>query len=251
MVKLLLQAGVPIDVPDIFETPTHYYPLHYVAMREEVETTYECLELLKSYGARFDIRDPKYGRTPLHTASLFGNAIAVEWLIQEACHALPVGEALAFINQPEQGPFQRNTTLHNAVYGGHWAVVETLLNKGADISACNYTGNTPLMELLCGPMSVDSKVHGLLLFYQREGSYHLTQNNLETLKQCTRPPFEEEILPALLKLKAEYPQLMHLALNTSEEPPHGALLFSQSLATTSPLTPKATNIPVARYDGGF
>lgn len=107
-VRLLLNQGVPIDVPNA----EGLYPLH-LASQKGNDTIIELL--LKSTLAP-SVRD-KQGRTALHHASAKGSLASVEKLV--ACKAIKIDQVDTTDRQP----------IHSAASGGHRVLLEYLYNQ--------------------------------------------------------------------------------------------------------------------------
>jgi ankyrin repeat protein len=133
IVKYLLgQQGVK----PLLRDEEGYTAFHYTAVKPYPCTTTILEVLYMAAGNSLDIAGP-YGRTALHTAALFGNLPAVQWLVRHN----------AKINVAEQGGGQR-TPLHNAAFKGHGEIVQYLLEKGANPLALNAANETALFEAL-------------------------------------------------------------------------------------------------------
>jgi ankyrin repeat protein len=141
VVNYLLQQGADPCLPD--DNNEGYYPLHYAVIRAQHCTT-TLLEVLLSALSNskmkgidaINVKGP-YGRTPLHTATLFGNLPALKWLIEHG------GE----VNVVEKGGAE-HTPLHNAAYKGHAEAVRYLLQHGANPFLLNKGKETALFEAL-------------------------------------------------------------------------------------------------------
>ena len=77
------------------------------------------------------------GSTLLYVSCRFGHAAVAEWLLDE------MG---ADVSAKNASNGSGSTPLHGAAYGGHDGIVKLLLEKGADASATNDHGDTPLSD---------------------------------------------------------------------------------------------------------
>eukprot|EP00754_Rhynchopus_humris_P035465 Rhum_TRINITY_DN16991_c0_g1::Rhum_TRINITY_DN16991_c0_g1_i1::g.164981::m.164981 len=73
------------------------------------------------------------GNTPLHLAAMTGQHKIVEILAKDY-----------HINVDQPGGARQNTALHYAAVNGHAAVVQTLLDLGANVNVVNMDGDTAL-----------------------------------------------------------------------------------------------------------
>lgn len=131
--------------PELIETKTEwgvasdgwYWPLGNTALHWAAGTGNEALaELLLEYGA--DVNEPdQMGKTPLVRAAHMGQTEMVRWLLQHGAN--PAGRTAS----DREGP-TGFTPLHIAVIQNHAGIVELLLVHGADASATDDEGRTPL-----------------------------------------------------------------------------------------------------------
>lgn len=140
-----------------------YYPIHYLSMYEH-EGTVGYLNYLRDHGAMVDVLG-SYGRSPLHTATLYGNLSATQWLLDEGSD----------INRLETGRFQSNTPLHNASFAGHSKIVSYLLARGANPRLLSKGKKTPLMEAI-----IQEKPEIARLFLS--SGYWLSENDRQQLR---------------------------------------------------------------------
>ena len=77
------------------------------------------------------------GTSLLYTAARFGHMPVVQWLVQKLS---------AFVNIANSEAGSASTPLHGAAYGGHAAIAALLMKHGADKSAKNKHGDTPLED---------------------------------------------------------------------------------------------------------
>ena len=98
-------------------------------------------DLLHKHGAIVDVRGYE-GRTPLHTASMFGLVDIMPWLFDHG----------ADVNALQQ--YQRWTPLHLAAGNRFPEAVQLLLEHNADINSRNEADNTPLCVAIFDPFSL-------------------------------------------------------------------------------------------------
>ena len=132
IVNLLLNHGADRNMRD----EKGYSALHF-AVDQNVESIVELL-LGDGNEVQVDCTDYFIGQTPLHQASMKGNAFIVGVLLN----------AGATINR--QSTYLGRTPLHLAAENGHVEVVQLLIRHGADVSIKDEDlGDTPL-HLSCG-----------------------------------------------------------------------------------------------------
>jgi len=109
--------------------------LRELAMHGSLEHMDRLMSAARKRDMPIDINsyDTDSGRTALHKAAFWGHAHVVAFLTQSCC--AKVGEC----------DFAGDTPLHDAARFGHAEIVRTLLRVGADCSALNHEGYTPLM----------------------------------------------------------------------------------------------------------
>ena len=96
-----------------------------------VEGNIEAVKQHLAGGLDVNVKEDRYGRTPLHRAAAFGDKEIVELLIAEG----------ADVNaQNGGGP----APLHYAAGEGRKEIVELLIAKGADVNAAMKNGHTAL-----------------------------------------------------------------------------------------------------------
>ena len=110
-----------------------YSPFHCASIKGDAA----LLSFFKSCIKDIQIID-RGGQTGLHLASWHGNLPAVNWFIRQS---FPLDSPAA------EKRFKR-TALHCAAHRGHTEVVARLLEAGANASAKNTNGETPLMETI-------------------------------------------------------------------------------------------------------
>ena len=133
LVRFLLEEIGLRQIKDI----NGYFPIHYAAKYQARDTS-ALLGYLLTKGALVDSLGV-YGRSPLHTACLYGNLSAVKFLLRYGAN----------INRQETGRFQSNTPLHNAAFAGYTTIVRTLLKSGANPRIFNKIGNkSALLEAI-------------------------------------------------------------------------------------------------------
>ena len=97
---------------------------------------FRVADLLHRHGASVDIRG-EVGRTPLHTASMYGLADIVQWLLNHNADA-----------NGQQGDGW--TPLHLAAHNNHPEVIQGLLDHNADVNSRTHSDNTPLYFAING-----------------------------------------------------------------------------------------------------
>ena len=127
-VRILLQAGVPVDAVDIAGNRA----LHYAAARGGVE----IVQCLLSAGADPSCGD-RDGITALHHAAKGGHAEIISHLLRQ-------GEAGLSSEVADAKDQTGRTALLLAVIGGHVEAVRVLLNGGADCNTTDEFGSSSL-----------------------------------------------------------------------------------------------------------
>jgi ankyrin repeat protein len=187
IMKYLLQQGANPCLPD----SEGYYPLHYAVIKNQ-HCTPNLLEVLlhalsenkiKKTDA-INVKGP-YGRTPLHTAALFGNLRAVKWLVEQG----------AEVNVVEIRGAE-HTPLHNAAYKGYAEVVRYLLEHGANPLLLNAGQETALFEALFEGREVVAQVFRARNFWLTPTEQAQLQKQLEyrpAARQCLLRLLQPEI----------------------------------------------------------
>lgn len=111
-------------------------------------------ETLIKRGADMTKAADKHGNSPLHVASVNGNAAIVSLLLKHAPKCL--------LDQPDKGG---NTPLMMALGNGNRYLVEGLLQKKADVTKCNLEDDGPLHSAVICATSTDA----LQVFLERAG----------------------------------------------------------------------------------
>ena len=162
-----------------------YYPIH-DAVKNLSSNCIDILNYLNSIDKSvIDFRGI-FGRSPLHTATVFDNWKAAEWLVNKG----------ADINLHESGKFQTETPLHNAAFNGNTLMVEFLLDKGANPIAKNKNEITPLMQgIKQGHLEV-------VLIFWNNGVW-LTSDQLSSLLKLPLNEKQRQCLEIPLKMFSE------------------------------------------------
>lgn len=188
LVEYLLNLKIDVNALD----DNGYSPLHYAVMISDEHTFIDIWRLLLEGGVNLTITGNR-GRTVLHTATLYGNSVAVALLIEKAP---------SLINQAEKGRFTGNTPIHNAAFIGDVTICRMLLEAGASLTIRNRSDNTPAMEVLTQALGVFDKKLSLrienrfrLLRLFREYHYAFSPEDIALLK--TKPNYNESIAPLL------------------------------------------------------
>jgi len=106
-----------------------------LAMHGSLEHMERLMDSSKKRQMPIDINsyDLDSGRTALHKAAFWGHTHVVDFLTRSCCSR--VGDV----------DFAGDTPMHDAARFGHVGIVRSLLRVGADCSAANHEGYTPLM----------------------------------------------------------------------------------------------------------
>eukprot|EP01126_Amoeba_proteus_P062552 TRINITY_DN8521_c0_g3_i2.p1 TRINITY_DN8521_c0_g3~~TRINITY_DN8521_c0_g3_i2.p1 ORF type:complete len:476 (+),score=22.49 TRINITY_DN8521_c0_g3_i2:124-1551(+) len=177
VLRFLLEAiGLP-QVKDV----DGYFPLHYAA-KNQARNTSALLNYLLKQGALIDSLGV-YGRSPLHTASLYGNVSAVQFLLQHGANA----------DRQETGRFQSNTPLHNAAFAGHVAIVRILLEHAANPRILSkISGKSALLEAVeQGHVAVAATFLKFGIWLSAKEYANLPVNLSPAQKICLTKPLEE------------------------------------------------------------
>ena len=142
VVKTLLEAGAN---PNAANRLHSFTPLHSAAAAGSAD----CIELLLAAGASKEAKD-RYGSLPLHGAVESSDASAVRALLDAGSPIEALGDAYG------------SHPLHIAAKLGHADVVELLLKRGADPSAKNSHGVSPLDLASYGKGSKFERVRELI-----------------------------------------------------------------------------------------
>lgn len=149
LVKLLIDAGAPVNNPHQYSGCTPWSPLH-IAVRHG---NLDCVKLLISCGA--DVNSVNAGKhSPLHEAAYRGyEKITVELLLHGA--------------DPHAASNQKRTPLHEACMQGKVKTVMMLLDIGAKVNATDLVRDTPLHLALRADHAYDIAVQltAILLQY--------------------------------------------------------------------------------------
>lgn len=105
---------------------------------------FNCVKMLVKAGANVNEKD-KYGRLPIVQSVYRGNVECMKFLLDNG----------AKINEFESNHnygyyYSTGNALHNAIVYKRYDIVSFLLEKGADISAPDTKGNTPLHRIFLG-----------------------------------------------------------------------------------------------------
>ncbi|KAL9621124.1 MAG: hypothetical protein Q9160_004375 [Pyrenula sp. 1 TL-2023] len=147
MVKLLLEkAGGKSS--DLKNQPDKHLrtPLYHALQCGQAETAQYLLEALSDQPGDEINKGSRDGRTPFRKAAARGYLKLVELLLEKIDPATAINAKDSKLEQ---------TSLHTASYNGQNEVVEFLLKVGADLSATDRKGRTPLQ--LCGEGWVKNK----------------------------------------------------------------------------------------------
>ncbi|WP_409286213.1 ankyrin repeat domain-containing protein [Pontibacter sp. G13] len=132
-VAKLIQAGEPVNTESfVIGTGNDRHSPLLVAARENYPN---MVQMLLDAGADIGQRGYMMNAIPFHKAGYMGNPEVMELLVNHP-------DAQNFINDP--GPNNGYTPLHDAIWHGNAAAAKILIDAGADLSAKNYEGDTPL-----------------------------------------------------------------------------------------------------------
>jgi len=147
-VAVLVEAGA--DVNARFTGPHTETPLHWAASSDDVAV----LDALLDAGAEIEARGAVIaGGTPMADATAFGQWDAARRLLERGA-ATTTWEAAAlglldrveaaFDSDPEESAEGATGALWGACHGGHRAVAEYLVERGADVNWIGWDHMTPL-----------------------------------------------------------------------------------------------------------
>jgi ankyrin repeat protein len=128
MVKLLLDAGAPVDLGPKTGNQAGATPLHICC----ATGANACLEALITRGASVTKQLPD-GATPLHTAAIGGDQRTIELLCKAG-------------GKVEAQDKEKKTPLHNCGVTGNVKAAAALINQGASVDSSDAEGATPLMR---------------------------------------------------------------------------------------------------------
>ena len=121
VIQLLLQHGADVNARD----QSHNMPLHLALFESDTD-----VRLLIEHGADIHARDGNHS-TPLHLASAEGSTKTVKLLIEHGADVHAEDESYS-------------TPLHLATSKGNAETIQLLIKHGLDVNACNETRTTPL-----------------------------------------------------------------------------------------------------------
>jgi len=106
-----------------------------LAMHGSLEHMEQLMESSRRRNVSIDVNsyDADSGRTAMHKAAFWGHCHVIDFLTSSCCAR--VGDT----------DFAGDTPMHDAARFGHVEIVRSLLRVGADCSAVNHEGFTPLM----------------------------------------------------------------------------------------------------------
>jgi ankyrin repeat protein len=187
IMEYLLGQGANPCLPD----NEGYFPLHYAVIKNQLCTTTLLDVLLNALSKNkikkidaINVKGP-YGRTPLHTAALFGNLRAIKWLVEQG----------AEVNLVEKGGAE-HSPLHNAAYKGYAEVVRYLLEHGANPLLLNAGQETALFEALFEGREAVAQVFRAHHFWLTPTEQAQLQKQLEyrpAARQCLLRLLQSEI----------------------------------------------------------
>lgn len=108
-------------------------------MRAAVADSVGCLEVLRHFGANFEVAD-SLGRSLLHLAVEKGSIQAVEWLV-----ALPSKDGAHRSAMAERSDIQGRKPLHVAAGNDLAEIIDILIESGAMIESTDDQARTPLL----------------------------------------------------------------------------------------------------------
>jgi ankyrin repeat protein len=142
-IKLLLERGCDINVPDSYGRPPLYYCCYRPYSEWNLDKIKECLLYLIDHGAKYvdikvcDDHPPQYkdkddevNSTILHLFARLGN--------------IPLAECVLPLIPVNYNDDYKRTPLHEASENHKIKMIEWLLSKGADVNSIDHKGNTPL-----------------------------------------------------------------------------------------------------------
>lgn len=157
--------------------------------------------LVGKYNADYTISTP-HGHTPLHMASFSGHIGAVSALLETALQDQDHGGFASFLDHKNRW---YRTALYDACHQGHTDVIRMLLDHGADYTAANDNGVTPLHVVSWqGPYNA---VATILDFVKDQDRAHVTSMLLDRKNKWNKTPLMDACetgRPEIAKLLLEH-----------------------------------------------